>query len=90
MCIRDRAGAFFKGMAGLNGVNMAFMHEIADLRVSLLMLPVCCLLAWFAPNTWQIKWRYGIGLLLALAVLFVLCVMVILVNTSSPFLYFQF
>ncbi len=47
-------------------------------------------LTWACPNTWRIRWTFPWWYALLLAALFGFCVLVILVNTSSPFLYFQF
>ena len=54
------------------------------------MLLVTTLTVWLAPNTWQIKWRGGFLLAAWLGVLFLVCLVVMMVNASSPFLYFQF
>ena len=51
---------------------------------------VCLGLVFAAKNTWEIRWRPSLLLALGLAVLFLVCVATFLVNTSSPFLYFQF
>ncbi len=86
----DQAGAMFAGMFGLRGLDLDFFQRAADLRLAFVMLPAALLIAFGFRNTWQIRWKYGLGLALLLAALLVVCVMVILVNSSSPFLYFQF
>ena len=53
-------------------------------------LALAAALAFRAPNTWQLSLRPTWRLATALGTLFVLCVATILVNSSSPFLYFQF
>ena len=59
-------------------------------RVNPRFVALCLGLVFAARNTWEIRWRPSIGLATALLALFVLCVATFLVNTSSPFLYFQF
>jgi hypothetical protein len=54
------------------------------------VLAVCLTMTWTLPNTWEIRWRDRRPLAVALGALFVVCVMAILINASSPFLYFQF
>jgi len=78
------------GMAGLHGLgdeSLAFAHAG---MLPILALPLTMILAFASPNTWQIKWRFSWGQILVVAILFVLSIAAILVNTSSPFLYFQF
>jgi len=48
------------------------------------------LVAFWSPNTWQIRWRFSVWQLAGLLLLFAAGLGAILVNTSSPFLYFQF
>ena len=50
----------------------------------------CLVLVFAARNTWEIRWQPSKRMALGLAVLFLICVATLLVNTSSPFLYFQF
>ncbi len=86
----EQAGALLAGMIGRHGLGGAFVETMKAAPVSCLMLVVTLGLVWSVPNTWEIRWRPGVWLALGLAILFVLCVGVILVNSSSPFLYFQF
>lgn len=85
-----QAGALFGGMIGMHGVVGTGAVWMSEYALSAIMLAVAAVLAFGVPNTWEIKWRYGFPLATVLVVLFAVCVMVILVNTSSPFLYFQF
>lgn len=95
----------WKGLAGLNGAGgLASYQGALQLNVVLpLLLSVSCL-SWFAPNSWEmlapdnddppspfgatwgaVLFRTALYLVLALV-----CVAAVLINTSSPFLYFQF
>lgn len=84
------AGALFGGMLGVNGFDASFLGYLRTVPLSCIMLAVTLGVTWTLPNTWEIRWRPSWGVALVLAVLFVVCVGVILVNSSSPFLYFQF
>lgn len=78
-----------KGLVGVNGWGAAYpLSGAGTLNWTALM--ICLGLVFAARNTWEIRWRPGIWLAAALLALFVLCVATFLVNTSSPFLYFQF
>lgn len=83
------AGRMVRGLAGLNGWGASFPLAEAGI-LSWGALVFCLVLVFASRNTWEIRWKPGGGLALALAALFLLCVAVLLVNTSSPFLYFQF
>jgi len=83
------AGRMFKGLFGLGGWGAAFPAGDAGL-LNWGALLFCLMVVFAARNTWEIRWRPGVRLALGMALLFVLCVAVFLVNTSSPFLYFQF
>ncbi len=85
-----QAGQIFKGMVGTNGVRWTPAAMYHDVPLGLWMLGLGLILTHFSRNTWQVDWKPKIWLALALCALLVLCVMVILINTSSPFLYFQF
>ena len=79
----------FRGLAGLNGWGDVYpMVGSSLLNWGIGLIGVA--LVFFARNTWEISWKPRAGLLVALVMLFLLCVGVFLVNTSSPFLYFQF
>ncbi len=85
----DVAATMFRGLAGLNGWGDVYpMVGSSLLNWGIGLIGVA--LVFFARNTWEISWKPRAGLLVALAMLFLLCVGVFLVNTSSPFLYFQF
>jgi alginate O-acetyltransferase complex protein AlgI len=55
-----------------------------------IMLIAAAFIALFVSNTWEQKWKLGWAQGIAIAILYVLSVATVLVNTSSPFLYFQF
>lgn len=78
-----------KGMIGLHGwgevPTMAGTGILSGLGVALGLAMV-----FGAKNSWEIRWKPGWALAAGLLVLFIVCVAVFLVNTSSPFLYFQF
>ena len=78
-----------KGLAGANGWGAAFpLADAGGLNWALGL--VCLVLVFAAKNTWEIRWRPSWRLALVLTLLFLICVATFLVNTSSPFLYFQF
>ncbi len=78
-----------RGLAGLNGWGGAYpAARLGGLHWAALAL--CLGLVFAAKNSWEIRWQPGGRLFLVLFLLFGLCVAVFLVNTSSPFLYFQF
>jgi alginate O-acetyltransferase complex protein AlgI len=85
----DGAAGIFAGMAGLRGFAWGWFAG-EQLHLQLLALAACMGIAWLAPNTWEIRWRHNVPEALILAALFVVCLGVMLVNASSPFLYFQF
>jgi alginate O-acetyltransferase complex protein AlgI len=78
-----------RGLVGANGWGQAFPLGNAG-ALNWAALALCSLLVFAAKNTWEIHWQPRGRLALGLALLFVVCVAVFLVNTSSPFLYFQF
>lgn len=83
------ASRMFKGLSGMNGWGHAFpTADAGTLNWAALLLGVALVFA--CRNTWEIRWRPSWRLAVGLAALFVVCVLVFLVNTSSPFLYFQF
>ena len=86
----DQAAAVLAGMAGLNGRGASELAFAADWPLALPVLPLTLVIVWFLPNTWEMKPRTGFLYAIGLAVLFCLCVATMMVNTSSPFLYFQF
>ncbi|NTW99864.1 MAG: MBOAT family protein [Geobacteraceae bacterium] len=94
----EQAFGILGGMLGLHGLGLDILAGAREHMLAWYMLPLSLMLAWFAPNTWEMRWPWsnpspwmssaawavGVGLLL------VVSVGVILVNSSSPFLYFQF
>ena len=85
----EGAGRMFAGLLGLNGWGTAYPAGEAGLLnwgMGLLSLG----LVFAAKNSWEIRWRPGWRLALGLVLLFALSVGTLLVNTGSPFLYFQF
>ena len=81
---------YLGGMAGLHGTGIDFWLVRSDFILAWLALPLTLAVAFGCPNTWEIKWRWNLGYAIVYALLFALCVAVMLVNSSSPFLYFQF
>ena len=78
------------GLVGANGLASRLPGGLGEWKLSLVAVPLGLGLAWFAPNTWHLRWSAGWLTIVGLLLLFVLCVGVLLVNSSSPFLYFQF
>ncbi len=78
-----------KGLVGANGWGAVYpLADAGALNWGLWLF--CLVLVFAAKNTWEIHWQPRWRLALGLAVLFLICVGTFLVNTSSPFLYFQF
>ncbi len=78
-----------KGLMGLRGWGAAFpLADAGALNWSALVF--CTLLIFTAKNSWEVRWQPSWRLALGLVLLFGICVATFLVNTSSPFLYFQF
>ena len=78
-----------KGLAGANGWGAAY--PLADAgALNWGMWLFCLVLVFAAKNTWEIRWQPRWRLALGLGLLFLISVGTFLVNTSSPFLYFQF
>ncbi len=78
-----------RGMSGFNGWGSAYAFADAGaLQWGILLFSL--ILVFAARNTWEVRWQPSRRLALGLALLFLVCVAVFLVNTSSPFLYFQF
>ncbi|OQC53413.1 MAG: hypothetical protein BWX54_02412 [Verrucomicrobia bacterium ADurb.Bin018] len=78
-----------KGMSGLNGWGATYSFvDAGALQWGILLFSL--ILVFAARNTWEIRWQPSRRLALGLTFLFLVCVAVFLVNTSSPFLYFQF
>ena len=78
-----------KGMSGLNGWGATYSFvDAGALQWGILLFSL--ILVFAARNTWEIRWQPSRRLALGLTFLFLVCVAVLLVNTSSPFLYFQF
>jgi len=86
----DEAGKVFAGLAGLNGAGDIGTFCSRAGALPLTSLAVTAALAFYSPNTWQIKWKFSWTQIIALLVLFAVCIGAVLINTSSPFLYFQF
>lgn len=83
------AGCLFKGLLGIQGWGAVFpTGETGQLNWGIMLFALA--LVFGARNTWEIRWKPSMRLWIMIALLFVLCVVVFLVNTSSPFLYFQF
>lgn len=78
-----------RGLAGVNGWGSVFpLVDAGILNWGIWLFGLWLVFA--TKNTWEIRGRPNWLWALGLALLFVLCVSVFLVNTSSPFLYFQF
>ena len=83
-----QAGVLLGGMAGLNGVDVAFIGTLKAMPFSCAMLAVTLGMIWTLPNTWEIRWPTRFWSALVLCVLFVVCVLKL--ASVSEFLYYQF
>ena len=78
-----------RGLLGGNGWGSAYpLADAGWLNWGGMLF--CLVLVFAARNTWEIRWQPSRRLAVGLALLFLVCVATFLVNTSSPFLYFQF
>ena len=82
-------GRMFKGLVGAAGIGECFAWTDGG-AVTWTMLVFAAMLVWGCKNTWELRWKPSAWRLLAMGMLFVICVCVLLANASSPFLYFQF
>jgi alginate O-acetyltransferase complex protein AlgI len=78
------------GMAGLHGWGQIDAVWAEGGALAFAGLIATLLLAFGSPNAWQVKWRFSLLQIAGLLALFIASVATIMVNTSSPFLYFQF
>lgn len=79
----------YAGMLGIHGHGMKSAGLITW-SLPVLVMPFALLLVWMVPNTWQIRHDARWHWTAILALLFVISVLTMLVNSASPFLYFQF
>ncbi len=86
----QHVGWMLRGLCGTNGFGADFRHYFTENPQNGLVFLFALGLTWSAPNTWQIRWRPSWPLFFALGALLVMCVAIMLLNQSSPFLYFQF
>ncbi|NCA82196.1 MAG: MBOAT family protein [Opitutae bacterium] len=85
----DGLARMSKGLAGFHGWGNAYpLAEAGALNWAALLFGLALVFA--AKNTWEIRWQPSCRWAAGLALLFLICLAVLLVNTSSPFLYFQF
>jgi alginate O-acetyltransferase complex protein AlgI len=83
-------GRLLAGMSGFNGLLPVQVVEMVDITLPWIILLISLFGVWCFPNTWSFRWRFTGWLIPVFVLLFVLNIMIILVNQSSPFLYFQF
>ena len=94
----DHALGLLGGMLGWYGWGLDILMSVREQMFAWYILPVSLILVWVAPNTWELQWPWNgpssrissAVWAVCAALLLVVCVGVILVNSSSPFLYFQF
>ena len=94
----DKAWGILGGMLGRNGWGLDILTGFHDQVLAWYVLPLAVALAWFAPNTWETSWPWkrisswtaSAAWAVFVSILLAVSVGVILVNSSSPFLYFQF
>jgi alginate O-acetyltransferase complex protein AlgI len=86
----EEAGRILGGMMGLHGWGQIESAWAEGGALAFAGLVATHLLAFGAPNSWQVDWRFSFFQSAGLLVLFLLSAATIMINTSSPFLYFQF
>lgn len=86
----EEAHRMLAGLVGLHGWGDG--QALLDMAggIPLFVLVIALIISWAAPNTWQMKWSWSWAQIVMLVLLMLACVGAMLVNTSSPFLYFQF
>ena len=80
---------YFEGLFGMNGWGAAFPATDGG-ALNWAALALCAGIAFAAKNTWETALKPSWAAWFWLATLFVGSIATFLVNTSSPFLYFQF
>ena len=86
----DDAMRVLGGMAGLNGLGDSDLFWARSGALSITMLLSASVIAFLSPNTWEVRWKFSWLQIVGVTLLFLVCIGAIMVNTSSPFLYFQF
>ena len=86
----DQVAGMFQGLMGLNGWGLLPGFVLHDQILSIIILILALAGSFALPNTWEMKLSKGKVQSILLVLLLILCVMAIMINTSSPFLYFQF
>lgn len=81
----EMAGGLFRRMLSLTPGSNPIGSPLL-----LVALVIAAALGHFGPNTFEIQHSWQRGTVLAIATLFVACLLVIYGGTQSPFLYFQF
>ncbi len=85
------AARMLKGLLGGNGWNWAGgVPAEGSQLISWVMLAAGLVLVFGSRNSWEVSWRPGWRLGMGMGLLAACCLVAILVNSSSPFLYFQF
>lgn len=80
-----------QGLAGGNGWNWSGGIPLTGSHLMAWFILVTGLILVFGSrNSWEVRWHPGWRLGMGLGLLAACCMVAILVNTSSPFLYFQF
>ncbi|MBN2120818.1 MAG: MBOAT family protein [Candidatus Omnitrophica bacterium] len=85
----SQALTIYKSLFGLHG--LANFDQL--LTIPLFLYVFFGLTLWITftqKNTWEIQWKFSPRIALGLGILFLVSIFVILVNFSSPFLYYQF
>lgn len=83
-------GTIFRGMLGLNGWGTGTLNALMMAPLSVSLLVLSAVLAFGTRNTWEMSWQPRWPAICCWVLLFLLSVGTVLVNTASPFLYFQF
>jgi len=102
----EQAMDVWSGLLGLHGHGWSYdSSQALPLEVSLALLALASALAFFAPNSWRmlrmdedpetapvfgVTWSGAVVRIALAGFMFILSVGVMMINSSSPFLYFQF
>ena len=80
-------GSLLQSMIGMHGFEAGALAAIGGIKAAV-VLAALLVIVFFAPNLWQIKFKPSFSMAIAMATLFVVCVLRF--DCESPFLYFQF
>ncbi|OGV42658.1 MAG: hypothetical protein A2X46_05165 [Lentisphaerae bacterium GWF2_57_35] len=86
-----QALGIYRGLMGMNGWAGGWDNTLwTTHKLPFMILCIATGVCWLSANTWEIRFQPGLATAVVLGFLFIVCIGIVLVNSSSPFLYFQF